>query len=145
METCYWDQTSKVFVKLNPHPKNKEPRKVHITDELLQILSRRKEEKLDDNDFVFHFLNKPINYGTIQVNFRAAQRKAGISVTGTHNLRHGMATLARQVNGSLDAVIAMTGHKCLKLADHYSTLGEYKQKEVSLEVMEHIKNYRTSE
>lgn len=145
METCYWDQSNKVFVKLNPHPKNKQPRAVYITDEILEILKRRKAQQLRDNSFVFHFLNKPINYGTIQVNFRSAQRKAGVSVTGTHNLRHGMATLARQVNGSLDAVIAMTGHKCLKLADHYSKIDDDKQKQVSLQIMEHIKNFKLSE
>ncbi len=52
------------------------------------------------------------------INYRRAQRKSGIPYTGTHILRHGMAKLARQIGGGLDAVLAMTGHKDLKLADH---------------------------
>ncbi len=35
-----------------------------------------------------------------------------------------MAKLARQMGGRLDAVIAMTGHKDIKLADHYSKCNE---------------------
>lgn len=35
-------------------------------------------------------------------------------------LHHGMAKLARQIGGGLDAVLAMTVHKDLQLADHYS-------------------------
>jgi hypothetical protein len=39
----------------------------------------------------------------------------------------------------LDSVIAMTGHKDLKLADHYSKVDGEVQKETSLRVLEHIK------
>ena len=56
----------------------------------------------------------------------------------THILRHGMAKLARKVGGGLDAVIAMTGHKDLKLADHYSKLDSEYKKEVSEKIMEYI-------
>lgn len=50
-----------------------------------------------------------------------------------------MAKLARSVGGGLDAVIAMTGHKDLKLADHYSKCDEDDQKHFSEKVMEHIR------
>jgi hypothetical protein len=50
-----------------------------------------------------------------------------------------MATLARRVGGmGLDSVMAMTGHKDLKLADHYSKIDGEVQKETSLKVLEHI-------
>lgn len=39
----------------------------------------------------------------------------------------------------MDAVIAMTGHKDIKLADHYSKCDEEDQKEVSLKVMDYIR------
>ncbi len=58
---------------------------------------------------------------------------------GTHILRHGMAKLARSVGGGLDAVIAITGHKDLKLANHYSKCDEDDQKHFSEKVMEHIR------
>lgn len=111
-----------------------------MTDELTGILRRMENHKIPGNNFVFHVLGKPLNYGTILVNFREAQRKGKIPCTGTHILRHGMATLARKVGGGLDAVIAMTGHKDLKLADHYSKLGNDHQKEVSLKIMKYIQS-----
>jgi integrase len=137
-ETCLWCNMSKTFIELNPFPKNKEPRYVYITDELKAIIQRRLDQRWPGSDFLFHVEGKPLNYGTIQVNYREGQRKSGITYTGTHNLRHGMATLARQVGGSLDAVLAMTGHKDLKLADHYSKIDEYIQKQTATKIMDHI-------
>jgi hypothetical protein len=50
-----------------------------------------------------------------------------------------MATLARRVGGmGLDSVISMTGHKDLKLADHYSKIDSEVQKETSIRIVEHI-------
>jgi len=51
-----------------------------------------------------------------------------------------MAKLARQVGGGLDAVLAMTGHKDFKLADHYSKSTEDDQKHYSEMIMKHIRN-----
>lgn len=139
-ETCVWDMTLKTFIELKPFPKNRETRAVFITDEIMEVLLRRQAFKLPGNDYVFHVDGNPLNYGTIQVNYRAAQRKSGVPYTGTHILRHGMAKLARQVGGGLDAVIAMTGHKDLKLADHYSKTTEDDQKHFSEMIMSHIRN-----
>ncbi|EPZ51851.1 site-specific recombinase, phage integrase family [Bacteriovorax sp. BAL6_X] len=139
METCYWDNSSKTFVSLNDSPKNKEPRPFYLTPILKAILLRRQEDRFEGSNFVFHVNGKPLNYGTIQKNYRQAQRRAGIPHSGTHILRHGMAKLARKIGGGLDAVIAMTGHKDFKLADHYSKLDEELNKEVSLKVTEEIK------
>jgi len=85
----------------------------------------------------------PLNYCTIQINYRAAQRKSGVPFTGTHILRHGMAKLARKVGGGLDAVLAMTGHKDLKLADHYSKSNEDDQKEFSEKIMKYIRDQKS--
>lgn len=87
------------------------------------------------NGFVFHVEGRPLNYGTIQLNYRRAIKKADLPYSGTHILRHGMATLARKVGGGLDAVIAMTGHKDYKLADHYSKLDHEYQREISEKIM----------
>ena len=145
METCGWCMSTKKFLRLNPHPKNKEPRLIYMTDELMSILKRMEKLRNPECTFVFHVMGKPLNYGTILLNYREAQRKGRIPNTGTHILRHGMATLARKVGGGLDAVIAMTGHKDIKLADHYSKLGNEDQKEVSLKIMSFIKDKKTSE
>ena len=138
-DTCIWDMSSKMFIELKPFPKNREPRAVFITDEIMTILKRREAFRIAGNDFVFHVEGEPLNYCTIQVNYREAQRKSKIPYTGTHILRHGMAKLARQVGGGLDAVLAMTGHKDLKLADHYSKSNEDDQKNFSEMIMNHIR------
>lgn len=140
--TCIWDQTNKTFIELKPFPKNKEPRPVFITDEIYEVLKKREAFRISSNDYVFHVDGFPLNYGTIQLNYREAQRKGKLPYSGTHILRHGMAKLARKVGGGLDAVIAMTGHKDLKLADHYSTCNEDDQKEFSQKIMKHIREVR---
>ena len=111
----------------------------------MEILLQRKAFRIDKNDFVFHVEGNPINYCTVQLNYRNAQRKSGVPYSGTHILRHGMAKLARKVGGGLDAVLAMTGHKDLKLADHYSKCDEDDQKEVSLKVMNYIREQKKGE
>ncbi len=40
----------------------------------------------------------------------------------------------------LDSAIAITGHKDLKIADHYSKIDGEVQKQTSLRVLEHIQN-----
>jgi len=140
--TVIWD-SHKVFLELKPFPKNKEPRPVFITDEILELLKQREAFRELGCDYVFHVEGKPINYGTVLVNYKGAQRKSGVPYSGTHILRHGMAKLARQVGGGLDAVIAMTGHKDIKLADHYSKCDEDDQREFSEKIMKHIRKSRT--
>lgn len=140
METCRWDMTTKTFIELNETPKNKEPRPIYMTAELEEILKRQLPFKVKNSDFVFHTEGKPLNYGTIQLNFREGQRKSKVPYRGTHILRHGMAKLARQVGGGLDAVVAMTGHRDYKLADHYSKLDLEYQKEISEKIMIKVRN-----
>ena len=110
-----------------------------INDLLLEIIQNRLKERHPKSEFLFHINGKPLNYCTIQVNFRKAQRKDGVKHTGTHILRHGMATFVRSITRSLDATMAMTGHKDIKLADHYSSIGREVQKETSLLVEERLK------
>lgn len=140
---CVWDSSNKTFRELKPFPKNKETRAVYITDEIMQILQRRESDRIEDNDFVFHVDGAPLNYCTIQLNYRKGQKDAKIPYSGTHILRHGMAKLARKVGGGLDAVIAMTGHKDLKLADHYSKCNEDDQREFSEKIMQHIRSIKS--
>jgi integrase len=140
-DSISWCNKSKMFEYLKPFPKNKEARRVHIHAELRKIIERRLKARKKGCNFLFHVDGKPLNYCTIQVNYRDAQKRSRIPYRGTHCLRHGMATLARRVGGmGLDSVIAMTGHKDLKLADHYSKIDGEVQKETSLKIVEHIKS-----
>lgn len=141
METCIWDNTHKVFVRLKEYPKNREPREFYITDEILEVLKRRQAFRKEGCDYVFHIDGAPLNYCTIQQNYRDAQRIARIPFRGTHILRHGMAKLARSVGG-LDAAIATTGHRDYKMADHYSKLDKEYRKDVALKIQEVIRKAR---
>lgn len=140
METCVWDSHKK-FLKLKEYPKNQEPRPVYLTDDLIFLLKRRKAFQVDGCGFVFHVNGIPLNAGVIGKNYNTAQKVAMLPYSGTHILRHGMAKLARKLGG-LDAVLAMTGHKDIKLADHYSKLDKEFQKETSEKIMTHINSMR---
>ncbi len=74
-ETCVWDMSTKMFIVLKKFPKNRETRVVFITDEIMQILERRKAFRIPGNDYLFHIVGKPLNYGTIQINYREAKGK----------------------------------------------------------------------
>lgn len=139
-ESCLWCNTNKTFLELRPFPKNKEAREVYIHDELMVVIQNRLKMKHPKSDFLFHVDGNPLNYGTIQINYRGALRKGGLPYSGTHILRHGMATLARKLGGGLDAVMAMTGHKTSKLADLYSRIPNEANREISLKVEQHIRS-----
>lgn len=138
-ESIVWTDVNKVFSYLKPFPKNRDTRRVFMHSVLKEIIERRMKMRVAGCDFLFHIEGKPLNYCTIQSNYRMAQVKTGIPYSGTHCLRHGMATLARKVGGmGLDSVIAMTGHKDLKLAAHYSKIDGEVQKDTSLKILDHI-------
>jgi len=140
-DSVVWCNSSKMFEYLKPFPKNRESRQVYVHDAIKEIIDRRLKLRHPGCKFLFHVDGKPLNYCTIQSNYKFAQQKSGVPYTGTHCLRHGMATLARRVGGmGLDSVVAMTGHKDLKLADHYSKIDGEVQKETSLRILEHIQN-----
>ncbi|MFZ4713713.1 MAG: tyrosine-type recombinase/integrase [Bacteriovoracaceae bacterium] len=132
-------------IELKQFPKYREPRAVFITNEIMAVLRRREAFRIPGNDYVFHVEGNPLNYCTIQINNRGAQMKRGIPYTGNHILRHGMAKLARQIGGDLDVVLAMTGHKDLKLADHYSKSNEDDQKHFSEMIMKHIRKQKAED
>jgi len=145
-ESVVWGQSSKgskSFLELKPFPKNKEPRPVYITDELAAVFQRRAAFKKKGCNYVFHVDGRPLNYGTIQKNYRDAQRKSGIPYTGTHILRYGLARIARKLGG-IEAVMSVTGHKDYKMADHYSRSYEEDNEKVTKEVMEFLRSKNSS-
>ena len=59
--TCVWCTSNKTFIELKAFPKNKEPRPVFITDEIFEVLKRRKAFKIQSNDYVFHVNGNSLN------------------------------------------------------------------------------------
>ena len=64
-----------------------------------------------------------MTYNQIQESYNRAWKKAGLhpKFSGTHQLRYGCAQISRKIGGSIDATVAMTGYKSIKMADKYST------------------------
>ena len=138
-DCCVWAGTAKHFSHLKPYPKNGEIRYCHINDLLEKVIKRRLAQRMEESDYLFHENGKPLEYRRIQWAYIKAQKMADIPHRSTHCLRYGMATLTRRLTRSLDATMAMTSHKDIKLADHYSEIGREVQKETSLTVERHLK------
>ncbi len=117
-----WGRTTKCFDHLKDVPKNGEERYVFMNQRLNEILCRR--IPLAKNGFVFHMDGKPLAYRQIQYQYNTALKKAGLfpKYSSTHIMRHSMGTITRKVTGSLDAAQAVTGHKDIKMVQHYASL-----------------------
>ena len=131
----------KEFVELKPFPKEEDVRYCHITDDMLEVLKRRLKLKQPNSDYVFHISEQPIKYRSVQHSYDYALKKAGLygKTSGTHMLRHFTATLTRLVCGNLDAVQAVTGHKSIKLVQHYGTLSSTLQGDSITKVEQFLK------
>lgn len=139
-EVVVWSKKTKKFDELKGMPKNGEIRKIHLGDELLRILKKRIDQDAFNTGFVFHDKGQPLGYRQIQYNYDWALKKAGLGdrFSGTHILRHSMATLTRQVTGSLNSTQAVTGHKDFKLVQHYAALDNGENKKAIMAVESHL-------
>ena len=73
---------------------------------------------------VFNLNGKPLNYRMIQYHYEKALKEAGLysKYSGTHIMRYSMATITREVTGSLDHTQAITGHKDNRMVQKYAAL-----------------------
>lgn len=140
-DVVVWNR-SKKFVELKAHTKNGETRFCHLTDLLVDIFNRRLSETTVKCSYVFHENGYPLSYRKIQhaYNFALKQCGLGARFSGSHILRHSMATITRLVTGSLDATQAITGHKDQKLVQHYASMPDQAQKDAVKSVDEHFKS-----
>ncbi len=130
----------KEFIELKPNPKNGEIRTCHLTPDLKEILLKRVRLKSSVSDYVFHIDGLPLKYRAIQYNYDHALKKVGLygRFSGTHLIRHGMASIALEVCENISFVQALTGHKTLKLAQHYSGLPTKLQEKAALQVESYL-------
>lgn len=139
-DVCSWGK-DKRSMELKSLPKNGEIRTVYLIDDLATILDRRM--KASDSDFVFEYQGRPLLYREIQYNYNKYLKKAGLypKFSGTHFVRHTMATLTRKSTGSLELTQAMTGHKDQKLVQHYAFMDKSCNQEALTTVWNHLKNF----
>ncbi len=133
-------RTSKAFDYLKDVPKNGEERFIFLNDKLFEILSRRIASA--KSGYVFHENGLPLTYRVIQYQYNHALKKAGLypRFSSTHIMRHSMGTITRRVTGSLDAAQAVTGHKDIKMAQHYASMPTDTNKKAVNEVNLYMRN-----
>ncbi|MBT7765972.1 MAG: tyrosine-type recombinase/integrase, partial [Bdellovibrionales bacterium] len=129
-----WDRVSKQFSYLKEFPKNGEERYVFMNERLADIMNRRIPNS--KNGYVFHQSGDPLRYKQIQYQYNSALKRAGLfpEYSSTHIMRHSMGTITRRVTGSLDATQAVTGHKDIRMAQHYASLPSEANKHAVTEV-----------
>lgn len=124
-DVVVWNK-SKLFVELKPYTKNNDVKYVRIIKPLYDIFVRRLSDG-DPHPYVFHIEGEPLKYRQIQHHYDKAFKRAGLDFSGTHTLRHSMASIARELSGSIDAIQSLTGHKSVCQAEHYAGLSQSSQ------------------
>ena len=135
---------NKKFRFLSDLTKTGEDRTVYITDSLRKALLSRLNDSSNRCNFLTQLNGKPLNYGTVLGAYNRAFKKLGFPYTGTHCLRHGCASLARTLTGSLDAAMSVTGHRDARVAEIYAEFSDSVQINTSLQIEEHLKSLKVS-
>lgn len=118
-ETVNWTKRSEP--KIKETTKTGEEKLVHVNDSMLEIIQRRLELRQPGCKLLFHRNGEILRYNAIQRNYNAALERAGLPYTGTHILRHSMATTTRKLL-SLEHSQSVTGHKSRRMLEHYAEL-----------------------
>ena len=136
-----------VWVNGKPHiksyPKNGEIRIVHINKTLEDIFLKHMSLKKENCPFLFHRDGEAFRYNAINEAYLRAWKKSGLypKFSGSHQIRYSGAQLARKICGSLDAAMAVTGHKSSRMAEKYShSFNHELNKEASLKMQDFLIN-----
>ncbi len=141
-DVVIWD-SKKHFKELKKLPKNGDVRIVYLNDEIFKIFQRKIAENKEP--FLFSLYGRPLEYREIQYNYQKALIKCGLAskFSGTHFMRHSMATITRGVTKSLELTQAITGHKDQRLVQHYAFMNSDNNKQAQIQVetfFENLKN-----
>lgn len=122
-DVVVWNRNKK-FVELKNVTKNGDIRYVYMNNILENCLLRRLKNLYPDCLYLFHIDGKPLEYRSIQYQYNKALKKCGFypRLSSTHIMRHSMGTITRMVTGNLDAAQAVTGHKDIRMVQHYASL-----------------------
>ena len=129
---------------LAPCTKTGEEKRVYINDAMYDILSKRISALKSGSDLIFHKDGKALRYNHIQRNYNKALQTANVDFTGTHILRHGMATTTRHLLG-LNHSQAVTGHKSIRMLEHYAENNNFELNKESVIHVEKFLNEKLSE
>lgn len=123
-DSIVWERGRPVFVKRN---KTKTTTIKEITP-MIRILLDGLRGSIPSGCFLyFNRHGKPLRYGQILENYNRALMKAGLTdFTGTHIMRHSMATFTRK-EASLDTAQKMLSHQSSRQTEAYAKLDADKE------------------
>ncbi len=130
---CYH---SKKVVDTKKNTKNGEIRITQVSNELIRKLSRL---EVNDEGFFFHKNGEILSYRNVQFQFDRALKKLGLyeEISGTHIFRYTSGSIVRNALG-IDYTMAITGHKDIKMAQHYGKLDVSEKNKASSVVLDNI-------
>lgn len=134
-DVVVWDKSTKKLAELKTLPKNGESRYVYLNEAMAGALRRQIGDRT--SGFVFRSPSgEALTYREIQYNYACALKDAELDheFSGTHFVRHSMATITRLATGSLDATQSVTGHKDQGLVQQYAELDLSLNREAILKV-----------
>lgn len=120
-----WLSNVIVWIKGRPNPK-KGTKTGHdavfkMTDLAEAELRKLMEMRPKGCKYFFQRKGRPLRYGLILEEFNRALREAGLPYSGTHVIRHTMATITRK-NAGLDATQAILRHTTARMSEEYARL-----------------------
>jgi integrase len=95
--------------------------KMPIIDVIEVEIKKLQASRPNGCKFLFHHKGKPLRYAMILKEFNRALQEAGLPYSGTHVIRHTMATITRKTMG-LDAAQAILRHTTARMSEEYAKL-----------------------
>jgi integrase len=127
------------FIRLRPeHSKNKEARPLPLTDELLELIERAKDNRRLDCSFVFY--NKGVGVGDFRKAWHNALKQTNLGKVLVHDLRR--TAVCNLVRAGVPERVAMSlsGHKTRSVFDRYNIVSEADLVQATERLQAHLKS-----
>lgn len=139
MKTLQWrdvDLAGKVIRLRSEHSKNKAPRILPLTGELLDIIERARSNRRLDCTSVFNNEGRPI--GDFRKAWSTACKAAGLNALIVHDLRR--TAVRNMVRAGIPERVAMslTGHKTRSIFDRYNIVSEQDLTDAAQRLQDHV-------
>ncbi|PKN66313.1 MAG: hypothetical protein CVU57_06480 [Deltaproteobacteria bacterium HGW-Deltaproteobacteria-15] len=102
--------------------KTKQPRRIYLNEEVLEILTRLNKVRHLKHSFVFSYEGSPIK--SIKTCLKRACTDAKIEDFHFHDLRHTFNTMMRKAGVPRSVIMQLTGHKTSAMFERYNTVDE---------------------
>lgn len=115
-----WDQKTKESHLEEAAKTKTSVRLLHLSDELIEILEKMKEENGGEGLLFKNINGGPMSYTRIPLCFNQGFKALGLPWRSTHILRHSYATMALYATRDISAVQASLGHASTRMTEKYA-------------------------